>query len=154
MIQRNDLATKALKSAMTDGGFEPQKKASSLTRDNDTTVRSALKRSRSSISGSFDMGEFMKASEQVEESISFPAVEWPSLDELDNGYDDENSFNIQLSMSGDDENEDEDDDCFHIRSPRKRQCRGLIRCTRSCNLSSLWKLSSTSQRRGSNGSLS
>lgn len=158
MIQRNDLATKALMKTMDEGGFELKKKPLTLTLidsssmlNDDSSMRSApLKRSRSSLSGSFDMGEFIKASEQVEETIAFPAVEWPSFDDDD----DDSSYNIQPSLMSKDEDDDEDDDFFSHRSPRKRQCRGLTRCNRSCNLSSLWKMGSTSQRRGSNGSLS
>uniref|UniRef100_A0A7S4ASP3 Uncharacterized protein n=1 Tax=Pseudo-nitzschia australis TaxID=44445 RepID=A0A7S4ASP3_9STRA len=164
MIQRNDLATKALVKIMEDGGFEPTMApgplsclgASTIPNDNATKRSSPLKRSRSSFSGSFDMRDVLKASEQVEETIAFPSVEWPSLDDADS--DDDNSYNIQSSLtrSRDDRDDDEEfDDYFSTQTlRRKRQCRGLTRCNRSCNLSSLLELSAGSERRGSSGSLS
>ena len=170
MIQRNDLATKALVKTVEDGGFEPTRKpvtlclgSSSMIAKNATKRQSALKRSRSSLPGSFDMGDFLKASVQVEETIAFPAVEWPSLDDIDGdcSCDDDNSYSTTqypslLTRSRDDRDEDEDcDDFFDYESSRrKRQCRGLTRCNRSCNFSSLWQMSATSERHGSAGSLS
>ena len=123
-----------------------------------------LKRSRpgSSSGSSFDMGDFIKASQQVEETIAFPSIEWPSFDD---DSDDSSSSSSNTSISDFDnscsrssrtrqENEDDEGEYGFSSSPRKRQCRGLIRCDRSCNLTSLWEMAITSERRGSNGSLS
>ncbi len=99
----------------------------------------SMKRSRA-LSGSFDMSDFLKVSQQVEDSIAFPSIEWPSL-----GDDSEDE--------GDNESVDE----FYPSSrPSKRHCRGLVRCNRSSNLSSLVDMASrhASERRGSSGSLS
>jgi hypothetical protein len=110
--------------------------------------KTSLKRPRH---GAFDMSVVLEASKEVEDSIAFPVIEWPSLDN-----DDKNS----------EKDDDEDDDaafCFST-SPAKRQCRGLVRCRRSSNLSALTRNSSNHsdpaivamnsvQRRGSNGSL-
>jgi hypothetical protein len=112
------------------------------------TNSSSLKRSRQ---GAFDMSSVLEASKQVEDSIAFPVIEWPSFEDDDN-----------------DTEKDHDDDenyCFSI-PPSKRQCRGLIRCSRSTNLSTLIRDSNSTnfsdpttadinsvQRRGSNGSL-
>ena len=87
------------------------------------------------LSGSFDMSEFLKASQQVEDSISFPSIEWPSID--------------------DESDNESDEECYDTRSS-KRQCRGLVRCGRSSNLSSMTDMTShhTTERRGSSGSLS
>jgi len=165
MIQRtNDLATQALM-IIENGGLQ-QKKRASMTYPSATAMlssnakqSSAMKRSRSALSRSFDMGDFLKASEQVEETIAFPTIEWPSFDDDYSSSDEENSFNVASSLTrpreeynnhADDDDEDED---FSV-NPRKRQCRGLTRCDRSCNLSSLWEISNRSERRGSNGSLS
>lgn len=159
MIQRNDLATKALVKTVEEGGFEPTNNKpvtlSCLGASSSMLSNSATK--RSSLLGSFDMGDFLKASEQVEETIGFPSVEWPSLDDADSdcSSDDDNSYSTQspLTRSRDDRNNDEE--YFnHQTNRRKRQCRGLTRCSRSCDLSSLWKLSASSERAGSFGSLS
>eukprot|EP00536_Pseudo-nitzschia_multiseries_P010759 jgi/Psemu1/307567/fgenesh1_kg.338_\ len=108
------------------------------------------------------MEDFLKASEAVEETIAFPTIEWPSLDDIDNdssSSDDDTNYSSlsqsSLTRPRDDERDDDDDyESMNFQHSRKRQCRGLTRCNRSCNLSSLWKLSATSERRGSTGSLS
>lgn len=159
MIQRNDydFATKALKSIENAGLEEqPSRKLATMSypgagkmlcggnsSTTNTTRSSPLKRlrSRSTVSGSFDMGDFLKASQQVEETIAFPAIEWPSFDDDDSS--------VASSVTKDD---DEEEDYF--QHSRKRQCRGLVRCDRSCNLSSLWEIAKLSERSGSNGSLS
>jgi hypothetical protein len=86
-----------------------------------------LKRSRSTMGSfeSFDMSDFAKASQQVEESIAFPTIEWPDID--DSEEDNEPTF----------------------EPTAKRRCRGLVRSKNSCNL---FELGST-QRLGSAGSL-
>jgi len=162
MIQRNiDLATKALKS-LENGVNQPTKKralmscpgASNTLGMNGAGHRStSLKRSRSALSGTFDMGEFLKASQQVEETIVFPSIEWPSFDDDESSTtsDTENSFSTSSSPR---EEFDEDDEEEYSPSPRKRQCRGLTRCGKSCNLQSLWQISGDMERRGSFGSLS
>ncbi len=126
--------------------------------DSADTQRSApLKRTRSRFtSGSFDMGDFMKASEKVEETIAFPAIEWPSFDDDEVSSSDSDSATFSLAMSRDhlQDLEDDDDEEEFNQCRRKRQCRGLTRSGRSCNLSSLIDASSKSERRGSNGSLS
>jgi len=109
------------------------------------------------------MGDFIKASQQIEETIAFPSIEWPSFDDDDS--DDSSSSSSNNSISGYNnsssrsrattlENEDDEGEYGFSSSPRKRQCRGLIRCDRSCNLTSLWEMAITSERSGSNGSLS
>jgi hypothetical protein len=81
-----------------------------------------LKRSRSGLA-SFDMSAFEEASEQVEESIAFPSIEW--------------SF------------DDDDDETDAISLPSaKRRCNGLTRSSQAS-----FDLSSFSERRGSNRSL-
>lgn len=102
---------------------------------------SSMKRSRA-FSGSFDMSDFLKVSQQVEDSIVFPSIEWPTL--TDDTEDDEA------------ENDSDDDFCTFSSRPNKRHCRGLVRCNRSSNLSSLIDMAShhTPERRGSSGSLS
>jgi|Transcript_11144 hypothetical protein len=167
MIQRNDFATKALK-MMEAGRFDKKttttivngSASSMLSNSTSSTKRSGLmKRSRSSrsvVSGSFDMGDFLKASQQVEDTIAFPAIEWPSFDDDDDSSsDDDNSYSFASPLTrkreGREEDEEEEDN-FGYQSQRKRQCRGLTRCDRSCNLSSLWEV--PTERRGSNGSLS
>jgi len=166
MIQRSDFATKALKTT-EDGGFEQSRKRSTtscrsassmLSSSRSSTITSGAKRSAPS-SGSFDMGEFLKASQQVEDTIAFPTIEWPSFDDdydsSSSSSDDDNSYSMRsLSTRTREEREEDDDDFFQQQSPRKRQCRGLIRCDRSCNLSSLWEMAASSERHGSNGSLS
>ena len=101
------------------------------------------------------MGEFLKASQQVQDTITFPAIEWPSFDD-DDSSSDSDSATASLTRPREhleeiDDDEDEDDYC-HGRP--KRQCRGLTRSGRSCNLSSLIDVANRSQRHGSNGSLS
>lgn len=96
-----------------------------------------MKRSRDE---PFDMSAFLEASQQIEDSIAFPVIEWPSFDD----------------------NSDSDDDAsFCYAPPSKRHCKGLVRCNRSSNLSTLTATSMSStdidhnsvQRQGSNGSL-
>ena len=158
MIQRNEFgATKALQVFESSSMSEHKARTSrpminSITTT--TTNTSSMKRSRSSASSAFDMGDFMKASQQVEETIAFPTIEWPSLDYDDNSddsssSDDSDSFSFSRITK-----EDDDDDFFQQQPSRKRLCRGLTRCDRSCNLSSLFEMAITSERRGSNGSLS
>jgi hypothetical protein len=73
-----------------------------------------FKRSRSSEVVSFDMSSFAEASQQVEDSIAFPSIEW--------------SF-------GDDES---DDEYFPSPPAPKRRCSGLVRSSKpSFDLSSL-----------------
>jgi hypothetical protein len=84
-----------------------------------------LKRSRGAIGSfeSFDMSAFVEASQQVEDSIAFPSIEWPVLD-------------------------DSKEDDYYSPAPAKRQCRGLVRSKNSANLSLLSTI-----RFGSAGSL-
>lgn len=78
----------------------------------------------------FDMTTFARASEQVEDSMWFPQVEWPSIDD------------------GEEAEEDRE-----IAAPiHKKLCRGLVRSSGSADLSSLIT-SGTRGRFGSNGSL-
>jgi len=170
MIQlNNDLTTKALKSIESVDFEQSMRKratmsfpsGSSMLSSSTETKRSVpLKRSRSrsALAGSFDMGDFLKASQQVEDTIAFPAIEWPSFDDDDisSSDDDNNSAASSLTRQrqvGEDLDDDDDEDFFH-QSPRKRPCRGLTRCDRSGNLTSLWELAIRSERHGSNGSLS
>ena len=166
MIQRNEFgATKALQ-VFESSSMSEHKARTSLPMINSittttTTNASSMKRSRSSASSSaFDMGDFMKASQQVEETIAFPTIEWPSLDYDDNSddsssSDDSDSFSFsRITKDNDDDDDSENDDFFQQQPSRKRLCRGLTRCDRSCNLSSLFEMAITSERRGSNGSLS
>jgi hypothetical protein len=166
MIQLNDydFATKALKSIENVGlEQQPSRKLATMSypgagkmlcggnsSTTTTTRTSPLKRSRSrsAVSGSFDMGEFLKASQQVEETIAFPAIEWPSFDDDDSSSD---TYSVASSVTKEDDDEEEED---YFQQSRKRQCRGLVRCNRSCNLSSLWEIANRSERCGSNGSLS
>merc|ERR1719223_561570 len=145
MIQlNNDLATKALMS-IENGGLEmadPSRKRATMSFPSssaDTQRSATLKRSRSfspsELSGSFNMGEFLKASQQVEETIAFPAIEWPSFDDDDDDNSSDASSLTSARELRQDVEEDEEEDFFQGR--RKRQCRGLTRCSRSCNLSSL-----------------
>uniref|UniRef100_A0A7S0UMI9 Uncharacterized protein n=1 Tax=Pseudo-nitzschia delicatissima TaxID=44447 RepID=A0A7S0UMI9_9STRA len=163
MIQiNNDLATKALMSI----GNEQQtaKRAASgfpsvVGGSSTDSQRSApLKRTRSrfGLSGSFDMGEFLQASQQVEDTIAFPAIEWPSFDDDDSSSSDSDSAATSFATPRErrehfDDDEEEEDFCF---SRRKRQCRGLTRSDRSCDLSSLIDVANHAERRGSNGSMS
>jgi hypothetical protein len=103
---------------------------------NHSTCSPSLKRSRPI--HAFDMSEFLEASKQVEDSMAFPTIEWPSFDDSD-----------------DSDSEEEGGSYFHPSSS-KRQCKGLVRCNRSSNLSTLASVSSddVAVRRGSNGSLS
>eukprot|EP00535_Pseudo-nitzschia_heimii_P002739 CAMPEP_0197183678 /NCGR_PEP_ID=MMETSP1423-20130617/7965_1 /TAXON_ID=476441 /ORGANISM="Pseudo-nitzschia heimii, Strain UNC1101" /LENGTH=175 /DNA_ID=CAMNT_0042634279 /DNA_START=36 /DNA_END=563 /DNA_ORIENTATION=+ len=175
MIHRNnDLATKALKMIEHEGMNQPSRKRVAMnyasagdvrcSNSSDKRQSAPLKRSRSrsALSASFDMKDFLRASEEVEETIAFPTIEWPSFDDDDDSSssDGENSYGIaSMSSRRTEEREDinirddEDDESFD-QYPRKRQCRGLTRCSKSCNLSSLWDISNRSERRGSNGSLS
>ena len=173
MIHRNnDLATKALKMIESEGLNQPSRKRASMSyvstssllcisSDDQRSAPLKRSRSRSKLSTSFDMKDFLKASEQVEETIAFPAIEWPSFDDDDSSScDGDNSYSIASSLTtpseegGDIDIENDDDDEDYRQNPRKRQCRGLIRSNKSCNLSSLWDISKRSERRGSNGSLS
>jgi len=160
MIQRNEFgATKALQVFESSSMSEHKERTNSpMIKSFTTTNTSSMKRSRSSASSSFDMGDFIKASQQVEETIAFPTIEWPSLDYDDNSddsssSDDSDSFSFSRTTK-DDDDDSEDYDFFQQQPSRKRQCRGLTRCDRSCNLSSLFEMAITSERRGSNGSLS
>jgi hypothetical protein len=168
MIQCNEFgATKALQvfesspSRLTNN--HTKRTASPMINSITTnTNTSSMKRSRpssssSSSSSSFDMRDFIKASQQVEETIAFPTIEWPSLDYDDDDDSssscDDSDFSFSRTTKNDND-DDEDDDFFQQQPIRKRQCRGLSRCDRSCNLSSLYEMAITSERRGSNGSLS
>jgi hypothetical protein len=95
-----------------------------------TSSSSSLKRSRTVTPGSFDMSEFIEASKQVEDSIAFPVIEWPAFDDDEDG-------------------DDSDGESFCVPRPSKRRCKGLVRCNRSSNLSTLTPSSSSS----SSGSL-
>jgi hypothetical protein len=132
MIQQTNFATIALQRCQQEDSFlkelplfEVERRMSNCSSSSNSSS-SSLKRSRA-VSGSFDMSEFLEASKKVEDSIAFPVIEWPSFDD------------------DDDSSEDED-----FCPPSKRQCKGLVRCTRSSNLSTLTE---TAERRGSNGSL-
>eukprot|EP00526_Cylindrotheca_closterium_P021431 CAMPEP_0113615682 /NCGR_PEP_ID=MMETSP0017_2-20120614/7835_1 /TAXON_ID=2856 /ORGANISM="Cylindrotheca closterium" /LENGTH=106 /DNA_ID=CAMNT_0000524943 /DNA_START=83 /DNA_END=403 /DNA_ORIENTATION=+ /assembly_acc=CAM_ASM_000147 len=70
----------------------------------------SMKRSRSS-TASFESSKFEEASKQIEDSISFPSIEW--------------SF------------DDDEDDVFAVERPSKRSCSGLVRSMGSADLSSL-----------------
>jgi len=159
MIQRNEFgATKALQVFESSSMSEHKERTNSpMIKSFTTTNTSSMKRSRSSASSSFDMGDFIKASQQVEETIAFPTIEWPSLDSDDDDDSssscDDSDFSFSRTTKNDND-DDEDDDFFQQQPIRKRQCRGLSRCDRSCNLSSLYEMAITSERRGSNGSLS
>ena len=52
----------------------------------------------------------MKASEKVEETIAFPAIEWPSFDDDDVSSSDSDSATFSLAMSRDHLQDLEDDD--------------------------------------------
>mmetsp|Transcript_18107 Transcript_18107/g.29244 ORF Transcript_18107/g.29244 Transcript_18107/m.29244 type:complete len:125 (+) Transcript_18107:271-645(+) len=123
MSQQTNFATQALERCENDS-FLKELPMFEIERRMSNSSTNSLKRSRPS-SCSFDMSDFAEASKLVEESMAFPAIEWPSFD-------------------GDDE-----DDAFLV-PPTKRQCQGLVRCNRSSNLSSL---TTKTERRGSNGSL-
>jgi hypothetical protein len=120
--------TEKASSVVSDGSlFEAPKAA--------TSPKRGMKRSLT-VAGSFDMSEFLKVSQQVEDSISFPSIEWPSFD---------------------DEEDESEDEFRPARQSSKRQCRGLVRCNRSSNLCSLVEMAShhqATERRGSSGSLS
>lgn len=115
----------------------------------------SLKRSRSR--SSFDMRDFLQASQQVEETIAvFPAaIEWTttSFDDTDSddtsstGSSSDSDNSSTRSCSRSDEGEYDDSDCLSTSSPRrrKRHCRGLRRCDRSCNLTSLWEMAMTAE---------
>jgi len=163
MIQlNNDFASKALNS-FENGDLEKptrQRLTISSSSTNNTKRSALLKRSRSrpaisgSISSSFDMGDFLKASQQVEDTLAFPTIEWPSFDDDDSSSDDDNSYSVASSLTRPREDIDDDEDEDYFQNPRKRTCRGLTRCDRSCNLTSLWEIATLSERCGSNGSLS
>jgi len=173
MLQPDTFATKALQRIMyepSSSSFQ-KKRASPMISINNTMQRSTgrgatttLKRSRpgSSSCSSFDMGDFIKASQQIEETIAFPSIEWPSFDDDDsssssssnNSISDYNNSSSRSSRTTTLENEDDEGEYGFSASSRKRQCRGLVRCDRSCNLTSLWEMAIMSERRGSNGSLS
>jgi hypothetical protein len=157
MIQRNEFgATKALEVFESSSMSEHKERTNSpMINSITTTNTSSMKRSRSSASSSFDMADFIKASQQVEETIAFPTIEWPSFDyddSDDSSSSDDSDYSFSRTTKDDDDSED--DDFFQQQPSRKRQCRGLTRCDRSCNLSSLCEMAITSERRGSNGSLS
>jgi hypothetical protein len=166
MIQRNDydFATKALKSIENEGLEQPSRKLATMSypgagnmlcggSTSNTTPYAPLKRSRCVVSESFDMGEFLKASQEVEETIAFPTIEWPSFDDDDSSSD---TYSVASSVTSPNEEREDDDEEEedYFQNSRKRQCRGLVRCDRSCNLSSLWEMANRSERCGSNGSLS
>jgi hypothetical protein len=148
--QQQDFATQALLERTLKGStsivdepiHETQKQGASLMLRSmiSQSTSTSMKRSRS-LSGSFDMSDFLKVSQQVEDSIAFPSIEWPTL-----------------SDDTDDEEDNDSEDEFGTFSsrPNKRHCRGLVRCNRSSNLSSLVDMEShrTPERRGSSGSLS
>jgi hypothetical protein len=80
-----------------------------------------LKRSQSSEVVSFDMSAFAEASQQVEDSIAFPSIEWSFSDD------------------------DSDDEDFVSPPAPKRRCGGLVRSSKpSFDLSSLFRGSSQS----------
>ena len=157
MIQiNNGLATKALMS-IENGEHVSRKRPSTGCESADTQRSAPLKRTRSRFtSGSFDMGDFLKASAKVEETITFPAIEWPSFDDDEVSSSDSDSATFSLTMPRDqrEDIEDDDDEEAFSQCRRKRQCRGLTRSGRSCNLLGLIDASCKSERRGSNGSLS
>lgn len=101
------------------------------------TASSCMKRSRSSatLSSSFDMSVFQEVSQQVEESIAFPSIEW--------SFDDHTT------------EEEQDDDDLIYQSPNKRRCiNGLTRSSQaSFDLSTTFSSRSNHKRSGSNGSL-
>ena len=124
----------------------------------DATVSCNKKRSRSQC-GSFDLTDLVHASQEVEDSISSPIVLFPSL---------ENSV-VDLDSSIEAEAEDEsvisDIEDFNTTTAampsRKRHCRGLVRCQRSYDLSSMVDMTNGTEstttmfteRRGSAGSM-
>lgn len=144
-------ATEALSRALQEG---PTTLPSQLT--STMSSCSSLKRSRSEMGGfdKFDMSSFVEASKQVEESISFPLIEWPSLDDedIEEEKNDNNSSQDSfpsLGWPGLDEDSDEEEDEFKAFHRPKRLCRGLVRSKNSFNLASL----SSTPRLGSAGSL-
>ena len=112
-------ATQALEMSLNETRFP------SITESNKPMIcTQRLKRSRSAM-GSFDMSVFVEASQQLEDSIAFPSIEFPTFD-------------------SDDEEE------YASPPAAKRRCRGL---TRTKNISSDLSSLGSSERFGSYGSL-
>jgi hypothetical protein len=99
-----------------------------LTQTKPMICANTLKRTRTKICSldNFDMSDFFKASQRVEDSIAFPSIEWPDI-----------------------ESDSEEDDVLTREPAAKRRCRGLVRSKNSFNLESL----GSTQRFGSAGSL-
>ena len=124
------------------------------------------KRSRSQY-GSLDMSELVHVSQQIQDSITFPVIRFPSLDCAGSDVASDSNSVTENDCSVGEEDEDDDCDVEYLTMPRKRHCRGLVRCQRSYNLSSLVDLfnadetaaAATSmnglvaERRGSTGSM-
>mmetsp|Transcript_12450 Transcript_12450/g.21800 ORF Transcript_12450/g.21800 Transcript_12450/m.21800 type:complete len:159 (-) Transcript_12450:85-561(-) len=137
-------ATQALEKALKDdslSSFVAKPKGMSGTEDREPPGMISsknLKRSRSCMAtfdDRFDMDSFWKASRDVEESILFPPIDWPSAGEDEDVHQ---------------ELEDVERDREVAEPTPKRRCRGLVRSKNSSDLSSL---AGSAGRYGSNGSM-
>jgi len=80
---------------------------------------------------SFDMSTFEQASNEVQDSLRFPMIEWPTTSGDDDSNDDDDD--------DDDDYGDDDDTGTGVNSlsrSRKRICRGLVRSSSTIDLSS------------------
>jgi len=119
--------------------------ASASTSASKASALSSLKRSRPSstkttttdnsnkscCSSSFDMSTFEQASNEVQDSLWFPMIEWPTTSGDDDSNDDDDD--------DDDDYGDDDDTGTGVNSlsrSRKRICRGLVRSSSTIDLSS------------------
>eukprot|EP00529_Nitzschia_sp_RCC80_P036279 CAMPEP_0113482880 /NCGR_PEP_ID=MMETSP0014_2-20120614/23147_1 /TAXON_ID=2857 /ORGANISM="Nitzschia sp." /LENGTH=165 /DNA_ID=CAMNT_0000376411 /DNA_START=113 /DNA_END=610 /DNA_ORIENTATION=- /assembly_acc=CAM_ASM_000159 len=130
--------------------------SSSSSTFSDTTPASCNKKRSMSQCGSFDLTDLVQASQEVEESIAFPIVRFPSL------VNSVTDLDSSIEAEAEDESDDSDTEYFTNTMPsRKRHCRGLVRCQRSYDLSTMVDMmndtTSTStmftERRGSAGSM-
>lgn len=83
----------------------------------------SLKRDRSSL-GQFDLADLLDATQPVEDSISFPSIEWnfDDEDEIEKFSSEEQHSN---PVAANDDGDDPEDLLEHPRA--KRHCRGLVR---------------------------
>mmetsp|Transcript_37076 Transcript_37076/g.41417 ORF Transcript_37076/g.41417 Transcript_37076/m.41417 type:complete len:131 (-) Transcript_37076:29-421(-) len=129
MLQPDTFATKALQRIMyepSSSSFQ-KKRASPMISINNTMQRSTgrgatttLKRSRpgSSSCSSFDMRDFIKASQQIEETIAFPSIEWPSFDDDDSSS--SSSSNNQATATSSSKQASSNNNSYSYGKGRKR----------------------------------
>ena len=116
-----DAASKSKSPTTASSGLKKRPRPASTS-----TSTSSESSSRSSTGSSFDMSTFEQASNEVQDSLWFPTIEWPTTiceedDDDDDSNDDDTSSSTARSL---------------MSKSRKRICRGLVRSSSTIDLSS------------------